>query len=249
MQTQKPFPEEAFKYLKEVEENHWWFCTRNQIILWVMQTKMDQFTEFLEVGCGTGYVLQGIAQAMPELRLEASEYFDNGLEIARKRVPQCQFRQLDATKMSEVAAYDCIGCFDVLEHIDNDQLVLQNFFRALRQNGYLLITVPQHPGLWSGSDNYAEHRRRYRSQELIKKALQAGFRIEYTSSFVSLLLPLMAVQRIRSRQTTYDPDVEFKVNGLISKAFYAVMQLEMILLKLGLRFPAGGSRLLLARKA
>jgi len=249
MQARKPFPEEAFKYLEDVEENHWWFRARNQIILWVMQTKLDQVTEFLEVGCGTGYVLNGIAQAMPELRLEASEYFDNGLEIARRRVPQCNFRQLDATQMSEIAAYDCIGCFDVLEHINDDQQVLQSFFRALRRTGYLLITVPQHPALWSASDSYAKHRRRYRSQELIKKVLQAGFRIEYTSSFVSLLLPLMAMQRIRSRQTKYEPDVEFKVNGLISKTFYAVMQLEIILLKLGLRFPAGGSRLLLARKS
>jgi len=205
-------------------------------------------TNFLEVGCGTGFVISSIATAFPELELEASEYFEEGLVFARQRQPQCRFRQLDATAMAEQDAYDCIGSFDVIEHIDADETVLSNFHRALRPGGFLLLTVPQHPWLWSAADDYAHHKRRYTVQELRRKILHAGFRIEYCTSFVSLLLPLMALQRLSTRSQNYNPDDEFKISPLLNAALYLVMQLELILLRLGLRFPAGGSLLLLARK-
>jgi SAM-dependent methyltransferase len=244
----KPFPEEAFDYLASAEDRHWWFLSRNQIITWILKDKTRGLVDFLEVGCGTGFVISGIAKAFPALELEASEYFEDGLVFARQRLPKCRFRQLDATAMAEENAYDCIGSFDVIEHIDADETVLFNFNRALRPGGFLLLTVPQHPWLWSAADDYAHHVRRYTVNELRRKVLHAGFRIEYSTSFVSLLLPLMALQRLSSRNQNYNPDYEFKISSLLNAALYLVMQLELILLRLGLRFPAGGSLLLLARK-
>jgi len=243
-----PFPQSAFRYLAEAESKHWWFCSRNRIIFWILRARARGITNFLEVGCGTGFVISSIATAFPELELEASEYFEEGLVFARQRQPQCRFRQLDATAMAEQDAYDCIGSFDVIEHIDADETVLSNFHRALRPGGFLLLTVPQHPWLWSAADDYAHHKRRYTVQELRRKVLHAGFRIEYCTSFVSLLLPLMALQRLSTRSQNYNPDDEFKISPLLNAALYLVMQLELILLRLGLRFPAGGSLLLLARK-
>lgn len=244
----QPFPEEAFEYLAFAESRHWWFLSRNQIIIWILKDKTRGLVDFLEVGCGTGFVISGIAKAFPALELEASEYFEDGLVYARQRLPQCRFRQLDATAMAEDNAYDCIGSFDVIEHIEADELVLSNFYRALRTGGFLVLTVPQHPWLWSAADDYAHHVRRYTVQELRRKVLHAGFRIKYCTSFVSLLLPLMALQRLSSRHQSYNPDDEFNIGLLLNSALYVVMQIELILLRLGLRFPAGGSLLLLARK-
>jgi SAM-dependent methyltransferase len=246
--SSQPFPEEAFDYLASAESRHWWFLSRNRIITWVLENKVGSLINFLEVGCGTGFVTSGIATAFPALALEASEYFEDGLIYARQRVPQCRFRQLDATAMTEQEAYGCIGSFDVIEHIDADECVLTNFNRALRPGGFLLLTVPQHPWLWSAADDYAHHVRRYTDKELKRKVLHAGFRIVYCTSFVSLLLPLMALQRLSPRNQNYNPDDEFKISPLLNAALYLVMQLELILLRLGLRFPAGGSLLLLARK-
>lgn len=246
--VESPFPQSAFEYLAAAENKHWWFGARNRAIVWILRSRVRDIKTFLEVGCGTGFVISGIAKAFPALVLEASEYFEDGLVFARQRLPQCRFRQLDATAMTEENAYDCIGSFDVIEHIDADDRVLSNFNRALRTGGFLLLTVPQHPWLWSAADNYAHHVRRYTIQGLRRKVLHAGFRIEYCTSFVSLLLPLMALQRLLSRNKNYNPDDEFKINPLLNAVLYLVMQLELILLRIGLRFPAGGSLLLLARK-
>ena len=79
--------------------------------------------------------------------------------------------------------------------------------------------------------------------------MNAGFKVEYCTSFVSLLLPLMTLQTITySKHSNYNPDNQFKINWLVNKALYLVMQFELILLRLGVRFPAGGSLLLLASK-
>ena len=247
-QPETPFPPASFPYLAASESKHWWFRVRNQIIIWILRTRVGGIKDFIEVGCGTGYVISGISKAIPALGLEASEYFEDGLIFARQRLPQCRFRQLDATAMAEENAYDCIGSFDVIEHINADECVLSNFNRALRPGGFLLLTVPQHPWLWSASDVYAHHVRRYTSLELRRKVLCAGYRIEYCTSFVSLLLPLMALQRLLSRNQNYNPDNEFKISPLLNASLYLVMQIELTLLRLGLRFPAGGSLLLRARK-
>ena len=243
-----PFPINAFSYLASVEASHWWFRSRNQIIIWILRVKVRSFKNFLEVGCGTGYVISGVARSFPAVRLEASEFFEHGLVFAKQRVPSCTFRPLDATTMTEHNSYDCIGSFDVIEHIQADELALSNFYRALRSGGQLLLTVPQHPWLWSAADDYAHHVRRYGRSDLLKKVRRAGFHLEYCTSFVSLLLPLMAVQRVSARNKTYDPDSEFKTTLLLNNLLFLVMQIELVLLKLGLRFPAGGSLLLLARK-
>lgn len=246
--SSQPYPDEAFEYLALAEARHWWFLSRNHIITWILKNKTTSLVNFLEVGCGTGFVISGIAKAFPNLELEASEYFDEGLVFARQRLPQCHFRTVDATAMAEKNAFDCIGSFDVIEHIDADEQVLFNFYRALRIGGFLLLTVPQHPWLWSAADDYAHHLRRYTIQELRSKVLNAGFRIEYCTSFVSILLPLMVIKRLSSHNQNYNPDDEFKLHPLLNRLLYAVMQLELIFLRLGVQFPAGGSLLLLARK-
>jgi SAM-dependent methyltransferase len=214
----------------------------------MLRAKVLRLRNFLEVGCGTGFVIRGISLAFPSTILEASEFYEDGLVYARERVSSCKFRQLDATTMSERDCYDCIGSFDVIEHIQHDELVLSNFCKALRKDGYLLLTVPQHPWLWSPADDFAHHVRRYTRSELISKVKSAGFHIEYCTSFVSLLLPLMVFQRYSSRNKPYNPNSEFKINPLLNFILYNVMQVERFCLQFGLRFTFGGSLLLLASK-
>lgn len=71
-------------------------------------------------------------------KLNASEEMNNKLHIKNVR-----FTYLDITKIEENSVYDLIVTIDVLEHIEKPELVLKNFYRLLRNNGYLYIHVPQ----------------------------------------------------------------------------------------------------------
>ncbi len=238
----------TFAELAAVEATHWWFRSRNRLIIWVLRGCRTTFGRLLEIGCGTGYVLSGVAAAFPQAELHASEYFEEGLRFARERVPYARLRQLDATTMEDVDRYDVILACDVLEHIGADELVLRNIARALRPGGVVLITVPQHAWLWSPIDAQARHVRRYSRVDLLAKLDRAGLRPVLVTSFVTLLLPLMSVARLTRRRGPVDAMAEFRTPRWLNAALEGVMTLERGLIRAGLRMPAGGSLLVLGEK-
>lgn len=243
------FRPEFFAELARQERGHFWFQGRNRLILHVLKRSFPQLSSFLEVGCGTGFVLSGVAASFPAAALSGCEYFGEGLSFAAGRVPQASLYRLDARQLPFVAEFDVIGAFDVLEHIEEDEVVLQQFHRALRPGGGIVVTVPQHRWLWSAVDDDACHVRRYTRSELAAKVAAAGFRVDYATSFVSLLLPVMALSRLRrGGEGRPDPLAELRLPPLLNRLFGAVMALEGWLIRCGVRFPCGGSLLLVGRK-
>ena len=69
-----PFSAEAFSKLFKAEEKHWWFVARNRIIIWAMETYASPFNKFLEIGCGTGFVLKAVNQKFPQADLSGAEF-------------------------------------------------------------------------------------------------------------------------------------------------------------------------------
>jgi SAM-dependent methyltransferase len=187
------------------------------LIIWALRRYFPEANTFFEIGCGTGFVLSGIAQALPQLSLCGSEIYSTGLTFAVQRLPSATLFQMDARKLPFAEEFDVIGAFDVLEHIEEDQLVLAQMYQVVSPGGGIMLTVPQHAFLWSQADEYACHVRRYEAGDLKKKVMQAGFTIERTTSFVSFLLPLMALTRFRKRQPAaeYDSMAELKIHSLV----------------------------------
>lgn len=111
-----------------------------------------------------------------------------------------------------------------------------------------MLTVPQHKWLYSEADQYAQHHRRYMYIEIKMKLAKAGFEIEYSTSFVTLLLPLMICRRLLGGRKPYKPDDELEISPLLKMLLYMIMLIEAFMLRIGFRFPAGGSLLVLARK-
>lgn len=239
-----------FSELASLEAQSFWFRSRNQIIAWALRKYCKNFQTFLEVGCGTGFVLSGISREFPDTTLLGSEIFTAGLEFAATRLPSVSFIQMDARNIPYREEFDVIGAFDVLEHIDEDVLVLKEMCAALKSNGFLLVTVPQHGWLWSPADEYACHVRRYSASELQEKLESNGFQVLRNTSFVSLLLPAMLLSRVKQRhtQSCIDPVSELKLSGGLNAFLYKVMQAEIALIKTGVNLPIGGSRLVVAKR-
>jgi len=244
------FPPEVFDQLASLEAFNFWFRARNRLIVWALKQHLPAMQRYLEIGCGTGYVLSGIARAYPGATLVGSEIFSAGLPYAASRVKSAELVQMDARQIPYIDEFDGIGAFDVLEHIEEDEAVLAAMLRALRPGGGVAITVPQHPWLWSNSDEVACHVRRYRIGELREKVLRAGFHIEFETSFVSLLLPAMLVSRLNKQRPQGHEEAmsELDLPTWLNRAFELVMNVEFWLVRCGLRFRLGGSRFLIATK-
>jgi len=242
------FPREAFEHLAALEERNFWFRARNKLIVWALKKHFATMQHYLEIGCGTGYVLADVARAYPAAAVVGSEVFSSGLRYAASRVRTAALVQMDARHIPYVDEFDVIGAFDVLEHIEEDELVLAAMWRALRPGGGVAITVPQHPWLWSMADTHACHVRRYKVGELREKVLRAGFRLVFETSFVSLLLPAMLASRLNKRRSKVQDDgsAELSLPNWLNRTFEMIMNLERRLIQRGLHFRLGGSRLLMA---
>lgn len=244
------FKADYFAELAALEAANFWFKARNGLISWALRRYRPAMDSFLEVGCGTGFVLSGIAAEHKRATVFGSEIFIAGLPHAAARVPNAQFMQMDGRRIPFREEFDVVGAFDVLEHIEEDEQVMAQLHQALRLDGVLLATVPQHPWLWSAADDYACHVRRYSCGEMEEKLIRNGFRIERSTSFVSLLLPAMLLSRRLSKKAdeSYDPLAELRLPAPLNSLFYGLMCFERWLIQLGLNLPVGGSRLIVARK-
>ncbi|MGC4037789.1 MAG: methyltransferase domain-containing protein [Chitinophagaceae bacterium] len=238
-----------FSRLFALEARSFWFRGRSDLIEWALARYFPHARDVLEIGCGTGYVLDRLHRAFPPLNLVGTELFAEGLVYARERLGDAAtLKQADATNLEFRAAFDVIGAFDVIEHIEDDRRVLDNIRNALRDGGGLLVTVPQHPWLWSDTDVAAHHVRRYTRAELREKLDAAGFEVLRITSFVSLLLPAMLLARRRHREGMDEVEAELDLPAPLNAIGYATLRIESWLIRLGMSLPAGGSLLAVARK-
>jgi SAM-dependent methyltransferase len=242
---------ELFDRLVALEDASFWFRARNRLIVQLARERVAPGQRMLEIGCGTGYVLRALARDCG-LRVTGAELHASGLAHARRRVPEADFAALDARAMPYEQAFDAAGAFDVLEHIDDDVGALRGLHRALRPGGHLLVTVPQHPWLWSEEDVRARHVRRYTRRLLVAHVERAGFAVVRVTSFVTAPLPLMALSRLRGRRREArrerDPLAQLVPPRPLNALLELLLDGERALIRRGVSLPAGGSLALVARR-
>ncbi len=133
-----------------------------------------RFTSVLDAGCGTGVLLQQIIEKYPHVRVSGSEYSPQGLEVARKRLPQGDFHVLDLSEKALEKKFDLVTCIDVLEHIEDDRSALKNL--AAMTAGHLILSVPLGP-LFRVEAERMGHVHGYSRSEVEAKLREAGFQI------------------------------------------------------------------------
>ncbi len=249
------YPIDAFRKLVQAELSHPWFLVRARVLsgLWRKYVSQEK-GRFLEIGCGTGGVLYSLSKAFPQWEFWGGELHVEGLVHAQQRLPNSRFVQLDASQMPFQEEFDAVGLFDVIEHIEDDVGVLQGAARALKPGGLMLVSVPQHPWLWSGYDVAADHKRRYTRKTLRTAVQQAGLDLLHMTSFASFSLPIMWVSRFF--QSTERPQEEalerayreLELGGWQKHLLNLLLQMDYMLIRAGLSLPAGGSLILAARK-
>jgi SAM-dependent methyltransferase len=250
------FALDGFPQLAAIEDGHFWFTTRNTLITWLIRRHAPNAHRVLEIGCGTGFTMYALRDALPRATITASELHSRGLTYAHRRHRAgVEFVQMDARHVYLRSALDLIGAFDVLEHIADDHRVIEQINQALKPGGTLIATVPQHPWLWSSADDLAHHQRRYRRGELAAKLREHGLRVVYQTSFAALVLPLLAAVRLRDRQSQHDSrtremaETEARPSPIVNAALTKVFMVEHTIRRIGMPLPFGGSQIVVATKA
>jgi SAM-dependent methyltransferase len=103
--------------------------------------------------------------------------FDAALHV--KRTSTIPVVVGDLTRMPfKSGAFDGMTTGETLEHLDDDAGAAREIGRVVRSGGVCIATVPALKSLWTASDDYYEHRRRYSRRELTSLFDRASFSIE-----------------------------------------------------------------------
>jgi SAM-dependent methyltransferase len=187
-----------YERMAEVEERHWWFASRREILEKILsQIGLPKDSAILEVGCGTGGNFPLLAQYGS---VHAMEPFEQARAAANSRgMAKVTAGSLPDDIPFAGKSFDLILMTDVLEHLDDDVASLAALRRRLKPGGWLLVTVPALSWMWSEHDVIHHHRRRYHATRLREMVGTAGFQVRYVSYFNFLLFPVIAATRVIER--------------------------------------------------
>ena len=248
------YPSSGFDATDEVSLESFWVTSRTRLLRREIIKAVGGMpnAKVFEIGCGVGTFLHSLSSE-PTIQLLGSEISLRGLRSAKAQCPTVEFIQMDAAAIPFVSEFDVIGAFDVIEHIDDDMTVLRGIHKALKPKGRLVLTVPQHEFMWSSIDEFVHHRRRYGREKLVSKIVSAGFQVDYVTSFVFMLFPLMLVSRLfdRTRKikpTAADFNKQVRFNPFVNRIFSWFMRIDEFMIACRYSLPWGGTLLVVAKK-
>jgi SAM-dependent methyltransferase len=178
--------------------------------------------------------------------------FDAALYSTRAGVPSVVG---DLTKMPfRDGVFDAMTTGETLEHLDDDAAAAREIGRVVKADGRVVATVPALKSLWSASDDYYEHRRRYSRAQLtglfreafsIEKASFWGFPVVLAYDTV-FLLPM---NKRRARKNV-DEDAALRSIAKAGRARAAVRLVRAVFSidRLFQWLPFGPGLLLVARR-
>jgi SAM-dependent methyltransferase len=187
---------QVYDRMAAVEDAHWWFVARRRILSKVLRREVALPTgaRLLEAGCGTGgnlAMLSGFGEVCafePEPEARRRAVSKTGIEVRNGHLPE--------RVPFEDGSFDLVAALDVLEHLQDDLGSLRALRRKLRPGGWILLTVPAFPFLWSRHDDTHHHQRRYRRDGLLQVIAQAGLIPVKVTYFNSLLFPAIVGVRV-----------------------------------------------------
>jgi len=155
---------------------------RKAIKQWVKENKGPQMV--LDAGSGFGQYEYYMASKYKNWTIK-------GVDVKEEQIADCNsffsrigltntsFEVADLTKFKEPEAYNMVLCVDVMEHIEEDELVLKNFCESLKPGGFLLISTPSDQG---GSEVHHDHDHEDSSHSFIDEHVRDGYGIEEIST-------------------------------------------------------------------
>lgn len=141
----------------------------------------------LETGSGIGNITKFLLDRDLIIATDVEPKYLTLLKNTFGKYKKFMIEQLDISG-PEVKRYqsyhiDSVICFNVLEHIEQDEKPLKKIFELLEPGGRLLLLVPSHPWLYGSLDEHLGHQRRYGKKELRNKLETAGFRVIFLKHF------------------------------------------------------------------
>lgn len=224
-----------------VEQKHWWFVTRRELVRSLVKKQGKQDPSILDIGCASGLMLQGLeSDGLSKSKLTGIDISPEAIEASRE-LGYGDTHVMDGGNPDALdKTFDIIVSSDCLEHIKDDETALKKWHSLLNEGGRAIVFVPAYQFLWTAHDDWNHHFRRYTKAELVTKAKAAGFEVKQAGYWNTILFPLIAALRFFQQMTQAEGDAITLPSAPVNAFFRTVMRIENGIFKL-IRFPFGVS--------
>jgi len=135
----------------------------------------------LDAGCGIGYGCKLLAPACQ--KVYAFDYSQDSINFAKQwygnyasyDVADVQALYSHVWPDSKKVEFDVATCFEVIEHVESDDLAIKSLYEVIKPGGKLIISIPQdgHP-----AKKHKYHRRDYSIEEIVQLLAKYKFRAD-----------------------------------------------------------------------
>ena len=209
---------------KDIDQ-HWYYRTKAKAISQLVPRQPEQ--KVLDIGAGSGffskYLLeQGQAKVAychdPNYDEDTDQWIGDKVLLFRRLLP-------------EHTDFDLILLMDVLEHVKDDRMLLQQCMQHANPGALFMITVPAFQWLWSGHDDFLGHQRRYSLTMLEAQILSAGLSIVRSGYYYLTVLPIAVIARLGQKLYRKQPGSQLKKHHVYTNCFlYNLCCIELPLL-------------------
>jgi SAM-dependent methyltransferase len=173
-------------------ESHWYYRSKARAMR-ALLGNVERST-ILDVGAGSGYFSRYLLQ---NTGAEASwcvdtSYPDNSDECYVGK--SVHLRRAVGETPAQI-----VLLMDVLEHVDDDLSLLEEYVSKVPAGSIFLISVPAFEFLWSGHDEFLDHKRRYRIDQVKELVRAAGLRVDRSCYFFGAVFPIAAAIRLAKK--------------------------------------------------
>ena len=158
----------------------------------------DQIAPFmespvLEIGSGIGNISKccladGHSLVMSDIRLEYIEFLKENYSEQKQDILQLDLvdENFEEKYKSYFGKFKTVFALNVIEHIENDSLAIQNASKLLSAGGKLIILVPAHALIYNTIDRSLFHFKRYGYRDLGKLMQTPPLKLESIKGFNGL---------------------------------------------------------------
>lgn len=170
-------------------DQHWYYASKAAATRRVLGN--TPIRHILDVGAGSGFFSHHLLThtgATEAWCVDISYDADSDASTAGK--PVHYRRAIDTVDA------DLVLLMDVLEHVDDDVGLLKAYVDKVPSGSRFLMTVPAFQFLWSGHDDFLDHKRRYTLAQLETVARDAGLVVQQGAYYFGLVFPIAATLRL-----------------------------------------------------
>lgn len=145
--------------------------------------QIERYTlnRILEVGCALGNFTKKIIDRELICAIDIEDGYIRTITEAFKgaanfKAIKCDISSAQARELKH-EKFDTIICLNVLEHIENDTVALENMRYLLQEGGYLCLIVPAFQSIFGKMDRTDNHYRRYDKREISEKVKKSGLKV------------------------------------------------------------------------